>query len=333
MIHDPFYKRLLGNERVIRELIEAFIAPTRPPAWLEALDFDTLERGPTENVTDAGRRRTEDMIWSVGQAAGDGAGRRVHLLVEHQSSVDHAMALRFLDYTSLLFQRLYPDDRRRRWRKDDAADETLRVVVYNGDRQWDAHTNLAGAVVAGDPLELVYHLVDLARLPGDDPQCRRVLSWVARLECAARAGLPGLVSDLGRWLAGEDELELTKIFDTRVEALGRRWGLELPSLRRYREGSDMLEERLDREEAELHGQWRAKWRAEALEEGREQGREQEKALLRRQATRRFGPEAAARLTAALHGVRDADRLTEAGDWIVDSVDAADFFSRLENNGG
>ena len=94
----------------------------------------------------------------------------------------------------------------------------------------------------------------------------------------------------------------------------------------------MLEERLDREEAELHGQWRAKWRAEALEEGREQGREQEKALLRRQATRRFGPEAAARLTAALHGVRDADRLTEAGDWIVDSVDAADFFSRLENNG-
>ncbi len=204
--------------------------------------------------------------------------------------------------------------------------------------------NLAGAVVAGDPLELVYHLVDLARLPGDDPECRRVLSWVARLECAARAGLPGLVSNLGRWLAGEDELELTKIFDTRVEALGRRWGLELPSLRRYREGSDMLEERLDREEAELHGQWRAKWRAEALEEGREQGHEQgieqgreqgieqEKALLRRLATRRFGPEATERLTAALHGVRDADRLTEAGDWIVDSVDAADFFSRLENNG-
>ncbi len=73
MIDDPFYKRLLGNERVIRELIETFIAPTRPPEWLEALDFDTLERGPTENVTDADRRRTDDMIWSVGQAAGDGA--------------------------------------------------------------------------------------------------------------------------------------------------------------------------------------------------------------------------------------------------------------------
>ena len=74
---------------------------------LAPFDFDTLREGPT-----------------------------LHVVIEHQSSVDYSMPLRFLNYTSLLYQRLYRD--RTRWSKGDTADPVLHVVVYNGDSRWDA---------------------------------------------------------------------------------------------------------------------------------------------------------------------------------------------------
>ena len=49
------------------------------------------------------------------------------------------------------------------------------------------------------------------------------------------------------------------------------------------------------------------------------------------AERRFGPAAAERLSAALAAVTDADRLAEAGEWIVDCATAADFLARVEGS--
>ena len=56
-----------------------------------------------------------------------------------------------------------------------------------------------------------------------------------------------------------------------------------------------------------------------------------KALLHRQAERRFGPAAAERLSAVLAAVTDADRLVEAGEWIVDCTTVADFLARVEGS--
>ncbi len=71
-----------------------------------------------------------------------------------------------------------------------------------------------------------------------------------------------------------------------------------------------------------------RWEAEILQQGIEQGIErgiqQGTARLRRQAERRFGAAAAEQLAE----VTDADRLAEAGDWIVDSATTDDFLSRL-----
>ena len=65
----------------------------------------------------------------------------------------------------------------------------------------------------------------------------------------------------------------------------------------------MLANKIDRWEAEI--------RQRGIERGIEQGIEREKALLRRQAERRFGSAAAEQLAAALADVTDADRLSEA----------------------
>ena len=70
----------------------------------------------------------------------------------------------FLNYTSLLYQRLYHD--RPKWRKSDTADAVLHVVVYNGDNRWDAPVTLAGLVERTEQdgashLALSYEVLDL----------------------------------------------------------------------------------------------------------------------------------------------------------------------------
>ncbi len=332
MIHDPFYKRLLGHKRVVKDVVEAALAPRRGAAWLESLDFETLKRQPTEGVTEDLRRRQQDMAWSVDMVGAAGERRRLHLLIEHQSTVDRAMALRFLKYGYLLYQRLYGDERGR-WRAGEEADAVECVVVYNGEREWTAATSLAGA----GGLDLRYAVVDMARLAADDSFRGRALWWAARLESVELARLPELVGELGAWLASEGESELTRCLDLRVGQLADEWGLPLPSLAWYEEEGVMLKERFDRWAAEIlqRGveQGLEKGRAQGIEQGLAQAAAHEKALLRRQALRRFGATAAERLTAALDDVHDNDRLFLAGDWIADSVNAEDFLARVARGAG
>ena len=86
----------------------------------------------------------------------------------------------------------------------------------------------------------------------------------------------------------------------------------------------MLLEKIDRWEAEILERGIER----GLEQGIEQGIERQRALLHRLAARRFGPAAAERLSAVLAGVTDADRLAEAGEWIVDCATTADFLARV-----
>ena len=188
----------------------------------------------------------------------------MHLLIEHQSSVDYSMALRFLNYSSLMYQRKYRDHR---WRKGDAADLVLHVVLYNGGTRWDAPQSLAGLVPTSAEhdgpaqLALSYDVVDLVAMAAEDLPRPNLITWMAEVERSRRAGeLAERVRELGQWLAAEDEPELTKSFDLWLGALGRKWNVKLPSIRNHKEASAMLLEKIDR------------WEAELRQEGRQEGR-------------------------------------------------------------
>ena len=72
-------------------------------------------------------------------------------------------------------------------------------------------------------------------------------------------------------------------------------------------------------------------RTEGIEQGRTEGIEQERALLCRQAGRKFDAGAAEGLAAALAGVTDPDRLAQVGDWIIECVTAADLLARVRGD--
>ncbi len=83
----------------------------------------------------------------------------------------------------------------------------------------------------------------------------------------------------------------------------------------------------------LREEGREEGRQEGREEGRREGIENERALLRRLATRRFGPATAERLTELIDGIDDAPRLARVGDCIVDCPTGDDLLAQVAGASG
>ena len=76
-------------------------------------------------------------------------------------------------------------------------------------------------------------------------------------------------------------------------------------------------------------------RAEGVEQGRaealEQVRHEVRALLCRQAGRKFDAAAAEELAAALGGVTDPDRLARVGGWIIECATGSELLARVRGD--
>ena len=92
--------------------------------------------------------------------------------------------------------------------------------------------------------------------------------------------------------------------------------------------------------AERAKEWTEQWLREGreqgielgLERGIERGRAEERALLCRQAARKFDTETAERLSGLLDRLTDPERLAEVGDWIIECGTGADLIDRARRLG-
>ena len=127
MDHDAAWKRLFGLPVLIEHLLKGFASSVA-----RRLDFSTLRQLPANSVDADARQRHGDAAWRVDFA--DGSGRSLVLLLEFQSTVDPSMAARMHGYAEAARERLY------RQHKSDADGEArlLPVVLYSGDRPWNA---------------------------------------------------------------------------------------------------------------------------------------------------------------------------------------------------
>lgn len=118
--HDHGYKLLFAHPQMMRGLLEGFVGG----AWLDELDFGTLERVSESYISDDLRARADDIVWRIrcGQ-------RLVYLLVEFQSTVEKFMAVRVLTYVGLLYQDLL---RREESFRVDRLPAILPIVLHSG---------------------------------------------------------------------------------------------------------------------------------------------------------------------------------------------------------
>ena len=134
--------------------------------------------------------------------------------------------------------------------------------------------------------------------------------------------VPALLKTLRGLLRKQKDDELGQAFRAWVVQVMPRRLRDVPpeSLPQLEEVETMLSENVR--------EWTAGWVAEGREQGLEQGRAEERALLCRQAARKFDADAARRLEAVLAEVTDPERLAQVGDWIIECGTAAELFARV-----
>jgi len=324
--HDQTYKRLFNTEAALAALVRDFAAS----AWADELDLSTLDPFPTETVSPDLQRRLCDCAWRVRLTD----GRWVVFLFEFQSSKNPAMVLKTLRYSEAAHAALHEHERQRN--PDGSIPLVLSFVVYAGKRPWTAETTLAGlARRRAHPPALANALAELATAHGHGVLDLRsalaqdllpedsVLHWVAALEQDPWTNFPAVHRNMTRQWGGPERLAERQAFadwtDERMRAA------DVPDEIRH----DMRQQIIQPKEGDQMGQTYTEWaeghRRRGLEQGRKQGlergRAEGRAMLLRQARRRFGASAARRLEEHVRSM-GAEQLVRMGDAVVE-CDTAD----------
>ena len=289
--HDASYKKIFAHRRTIGDLLRGFAGKLA-----RHLDFSTLERLPASFVTEHLGQRHADMLWKIQTA--DGSWLYLLVLLEFQSTIDHDMALRMLDYTVRVLQGLGSDDRG----PGGKYPPLLPVVIYNGEGRWTAVTD-ARELFAPMPDELLgyrprhqYLLLDLRAL---DPTVLPPENWLLRV------GETRLLDSFVAWI--------TQVL-ARTDAAGRT--LELQT-RSEEEGTmSTLAERVREWGDELNQQW--------LEKGIEKG---ERQMVYRLAAHRFGPGIAEQLSPLLDELSDQGRIAAVATMVLECESGEEFIAR------
>lgn len=246
--HDHTYKLLFAHPQMVRDLLEGFVGG----AWLQQLDFTTLERVSDNYVSDDLRARADDIVWRV--RCGD---QDVYLLLEFQSSAEPFMAVRVLTYVGLLYQDLI---RARSNECDGGLPAILPIVLHNGSSRWRAAEDLATLLTeVPEGLEqygpqLRYLLIDEGSYDDSElARSRNLVAMLFRLEnCRRQERLVELVRDLVDWLRATVSDGLRRAFAVWLErVILARLPRELRKLvDNLWEKPTMLSETIDRWEQE-----------------------------------------------------------------------------------
>ena len=331
---DPIYKRLYAFAEMVEDLLRSLF----PRELTDAVDWSSLGRLPAEYVGDDFHRRHGDAVWRVRLREGDERGEWLYVLVllEFQSTTDEIMALRVLEYTTMLYRELVRESRepgtargmpraRKGAAKPGRLPPVLPVVLYNGDAEWRAARDITDLIAEVGSNLTPYqpsqrHIVlDERHATADDKRLCKLTRAVVLLEQSrSPEDLARVAALLKAWLGSSGNAELKRAFTDWLWVLYQRLrrGDEEPSAPppelTLEEVAMTLEERVI--------SWREPWIRHGMEQGLRQGREQgldeKRVLLRRLAEARFGADTAERLFTLLVRESDPQRLAAVGVAIV-----------------
>lgn len=281
---DSSYRLLFSQPTMVEDLLKGYVHQ----AWVQELDFSTLEPVKTDHLSDRLDERRNDCIWRV-RWQGQKRWLYVYLLLEFQSRPDHSMAVRLMTYLGLLYQHLY---RSKQVSPREVLPPVLPVVLYNGERNWQAPTRIQ-ALIADPPRGLEAYLPQFEYLLIDEkdyaeapfPEARNLVSALFALENTRRPeDIKRILPLLIDWLHHPEQQSLKRAFAVwmrRAFLPGRVKGVELDESEGLEEINIMLAERVK--------SWTKDWEQQGIQKGIEKGIEQgEAALLRRLLVKRFG---------------------------------------------
>ena len=346
LLHDRFQKLYFGKAVTVQDVIVGFIRflLRDAAAWIERIDFSTLEPMPTEMIDKAFRSRFTDRLWRVRFRAEDGTTHWLHIIVmlEFQSTVDWFMALRMQSYAVRIYESMWDG---RTPTKKSRLPPIVSVVVYSGRRPWPAARCVSDLVESGarpaePPAPPVpnftgesFLLIDLQQLDLADLPKDNLVSLLARAYAVRDVeDVAPLVEDALRVMREGPRAELRAVFLSWFRELAEPLGIDLEFL----EDEEMIAKLEEQGEVLLPVQERLKAQldgiaARNLKEGREEGlAEGGRHLLRRMAARRFGADTARQLDPLLAATEDPERLSDVGTWITACATGKELLERVRN---
>ncbi len=213
--HDHSYKLLFSEPEIVIDLLQGFVHDP----WVKELDFTTLEKVSGSYVSDDLRDREDDVIWRVKSGQ---SWIYVYLLIEFQSTIDKYMAVRLMTYMGLLYQdlistkQLLPGDKGSNKR----LPPVLPVVLYNGEKRWNAATELKELIV-NLPGGLEQYLPSLKYLILDEgaykdselTSLKNLVAAIFRLEnSTSYKEVLEVIENLIEWLSTPEQARLRRSF-------------------------------------------------------------------------------------------------------------------------
>ena len=295
--HDGSYCRIFSHAKTAEDLIRV-VLEEEEVTWLDAIDFNSLAERSNDFVSDKSARRRGDYVWQVTidaekdeelrEIAGETNELYFLIALEFQSRIDRDMPVRISSYRAMIRQRLAERNGGK------PIPEVLPIVIYNGDKPWDADRKVKARLIRPLPglekyrAEGSYALVEMRRPEIANQPVGNVLGILASLEqakdwktvreivearCEELIGSP-VEGDLIRWLLGT------------LSRYKKGFNTEYPRPVNIREVKSMLAEKVarwgeeDRRVAREEG-WQegiekgiAKGIEKGIEKGREEGREE-----------------------------------------------------------
>ncbi|MCY4012786.1 MAG: Rpn family recombination-promoting nuclease/putative transposase [Gammaproteobacteria bacterium] len=311
-MHDPIYRRLFGYRRMVADLLRV----VGDAELLQEVDLEELDKLPADYVGDSGQQRRGDTVWRVSYRGGS---LYLLILLEFQSTSDSLMALRNLEYTTLLYREL---ERRDELGTPGAWPPVLPVVLYNGETRWTAELEMRELIAPVPNLLAPCQpsqrsvLLDERRVAMDDlPLGNLIRALVGFEQSRSPNELAQVAVALNDWLREPPEPGLANVFVDwmhQIAARMARAGELAPLGRNLEEAAMTLVERV--------AQWPEQWRREGVAQGRrEEAADRlawERGMLSRQATLRFGRRVGDHVRTLLDDTEDWDHLAKVAELVI-----------------
>ncbi len=260
--HDLSFKQLFARPELVADLLRSY----GDRHITKRLDLGTLERCNGSYVSPDLRERRTDMIWRV--RTRDQEWIYVYLLLEFQSRVDRFMAVRVLNYISLMWQDLIDQ---KKLLEDGRLPPVLPLVLYNGSGTWTAPCSLRQLISPALPLlnplqpDCSFLLLDAHRLPtAAGLRARSLSAAIMALEQSRDDNeRERIVMTINSWLRDRPEVG-EAMASWIVEALAHSGLMERPAGDRLKlnKVESMLHVTLRRQAAAARAAARAEGRAE-----------------------------------------------------------------------
>ncbi len=274
MSHDNSYKLLFSHPEMVADLLKGFVKEE----WVNQCDFATLEKVSGSYVTDDLRDREDDLIWRIRWG---NEWLYVYILLEFQSTVDHFMAVRILGYLALLYQDII---RTEKLGTQDLLPPVLPLVLYNGERRWQAPVDL-DALIYPAPLglekyrpKLSFLLLDEGRFAIQDLSgLKNLVAALFQLESSRTDDdIREVVRNLLKWLSAVEQDSLRRAFTV---WFNRVLMPRKMSDTHFKEFADLQE--VETMLAETVKSWKKEAEIQGIEKGLQQGKKRQEKVVKK----------------------------------------------------